>query len=389
MTSRERLLTVLNHKIPDRVPVSFYDMTGWYCDPFESKRSPAEKSLRNVFSTFLTGWWNQEPSYMPLMEYIRQKADCLFMTEIPTSNAYLQKNTHVTQWKEGISTFTKIITTTPKGDLTQIYRMDANVYTAWQIEHKIKDEKDIEKFLSIPFEPLPVDVSHIKTQDQFIGDNGILMIDIADPICTVMDLFNFEDFSILAVAEQDTILRMLNKVFEEKKHFLKEMLQKGAGPLFRVFGPECCTPPFFPHEYFRKYVVDFDKPLIDLIHQHGQLVRLHSHGKIKTVLRDILEMEVDALDPVEAPPSGDITLAEVKAACGGKVCLFGNIQLHDLEQLSATQMRKVVEQCVREGKPDGNFVALPTATPINVPLSPRTEENLRIFLDTVLELGQY
>ena len=33
MTSRERLMAVLQHKLPDRVPVSTYDMTGWHYDP--------------------------------------------------------------------------------------------------------------------------------------------------------------------------------------------------------------------------------------------------------------------------------------------------------------------------------------------------------------------
>ena len=44
---------------------------------------------------------------------------------------------------------------------------------------------------------------------------------------------------------------------------------------------------------------------------------------------------------------------------------------------------------IEEGKPGGNFVALPTATPLNVPLSKRTEENFHIFVDTVLEYGKY
>lgn len=66
-----------------------------------------------------------------------------------------------------------------------------------------------------------------------------------------------------------------------------------------------------------------------------------------------------------------------------------NLQLKDLEFLPATEMRETVKQCVLDGKPGGNFVLLPTATPLNVPLSKRTEENFEIMLETALEYGVY
>lgn len=392
MTSRERLLTVLKHKIPDRVPVSTYDMTGWH---MVYEHIPQEDNTINqylneqIFGAYRSGWWNKEPSYMPLMEYIRNKADCLYMEGISASNAYLQRNTRYEQRVEGNSTYTRIIITTPKGDLTQEFRVDKCVYTAWEIEHLLKDDNDIKKYMSIPFEPLPVDISKITAADKFIGDNGIVLVDIGDPICEVFGLFDFGEFTIRAMTDEKTIIRMLDMVSERQMFILEQALKQGAGPLFRFAGPESCTPPFLPNEFFKKFVTNYDKKLVKLIHDYGQYARAHSHGKIKTVANEFLEMEIDALDPVEAPISGDIELWEAKKIFGDKVCLFGNIQLKDLETLPPDQMREVLKKCVEEGKPDGNFVALPTATPINVPLSPITEENFRIFIDTVLEFGKY
>ncbi len=391
MTSKERLLTVLQHKIPDRVPISTYDMTGWHVEPKNSvlKDEMTRYVEDNIFGTYMSGWWNREESYIPLMKYIREKADCIYMTSVNCNNAYVAKHTRYEQMQEGDSTFTKIILTTPKGDLTQTFRMDKGIYTAWEIEHRIKDESDIEKYLSIPFEPMPVDVSHLKEQEDYIGDNGILMVDISDPICEVAGMFEFGDFTVTAFTEEETITKMLDKAYEEQEYFLKDMLRQGAGPLFRMAGAEYCTPPYLPNEFFKKFVMAYDKKIIRLIHDYGRYARIHSHGKVKTVLRDLLDMEIDAIDPVEAPESGDITLKEAKEICRDKICLFGNIQLRDLELLPADQMKEVVRKCVEEGKPGGNFVALPTATPLNVPLSPRTEENFKIFIDTVLEMGVY
>lgn len=392
MTSRQRLLTVLQHKLPDRIPVSTYDMTGWHLEPRDTRpgADPLQEYCRkHIFGAYMSGWWNEAPSYGPLMEHIRENADCLYMTDVETVNRYTAEHTHIEQRTEGDSIYTYITTVTPKGDLTQTFREDRGIHTAWQLEHKIKDEKDIEKFMSIPFDPLPVNTEHLKAQDKYIGDKGILLIDVMDPIYEVFDLFDFGEFTIFAMMEEKTITRMLDKVFEQQYYFLEEMLKKGVGPLFRFSGAEACTPPYLPNRLFDQYVTRYDKELIRLIHDHGQFARVHSHGKVRTVLPNLLEMEADALDPLEAPPSGDVELWEAKEICKDRICLFGNIQLKDLEFLPPERMREMMRKCIEEGKPGGNFVALPTATPLNEPLSARTEENFRIFVDMVLEYGRY
>ena len=55
MTSRERLLNTLDRKPTDRVPISTYELVGWNSMAFE----------------------NNEPSYKPLMDEIRERTDCV------------------------------------------------------------------------------------------------------------------------------------------------------------------------------------------------------------------------------------------------------------------------------------------------------------------------
>lgn len=395
MTSKERLMAVLRHEIPDRVPVCAYDMSGWHFDPRDAKRNATDTQdlndyvRRQISYTYLTGWWNEEPSYAPLMAFMREKADCTYMTDVPMQNAYVARNTHMEQWREGKSTFTRITLVTPKGDLTQLFRVDDGIYTAWEVEHRVKDERDIEKYLSIPYEPVGPDVSHVHAQEKFLGDHGIMLIDVPDPVVEVFGLFSMEEFLPFAYTEEELMKKLLDKAFEEQYYFLETVLKKGVGPLYRFYGPEVCTPPYLPNEAFEKYVVHYDRRLIRLIHDYGQYARIHSHGRIRSVLPYMLEMEADATDPVEAPPDGDCTLAEAKTICGKRLSLWGNVQLKDLETLEPEEMRAKMARLMEEGKPGGNFVVLPTATPLNVPLSPRTEQNFRIMVDMALEWGKY
>ena len=42
-----------------------------------------------------------------------------------------------------------------------------------------------------------------------------------------------------------------------------------------------------------------------------------------------------------------------------------------------------------QAKDGGRFVLMPTAGPINLPLSPGTEANYKAFIDAGLEFGRY
>lgn len=393
MTPRERLLSVLNHRIPDRVPISTYEMMeriqDSYCKSL-SDCSPEKYVYNNILFPYLSGWQNNLPSYTSFLKKINQDTDLIYMTSLPMANKYRRDNTRIKCWREGISTYTRITTGTPKGDLEELFRVDDGVITAWQLEYMIKDDDDIDKFLSIPDdELLGVDVSPLEAQNAYLGDRGILMIDFPDPLGIVFGLFDFGDYMVKAHTDKKRFRKLLDNVYEQQMYFLKDMLKKGAGPLFRIVGPEAATPPFLPKECFHDYVCKYDSEIIRLIHEHGQYARIHCHGRIREVLSHIIEMGADALDPVEAPPSGDIELWEVKKLYGDKICLMGNIQLRDLEQLPPDEMRKLVIKCIEDGKEGGNFVIMPTATPISIPLSPVAERNFNILIDTALEYGQY
>src|ERR1035437_4564686 len=116
MTSKERLQAVLSGKIPDRVPVSTYELIAYN-----------KKSFENI-----------DPSYKRLMNVVREKTDCLYMeniykakthTEIPDINTYIKNNTHKKNYREGKSFLVEYTLVTPKGDLTRKERTDDDVYT--------------------------------------------------------------------------------------------------------------------------------------------------------------------------------------------------------------------------------------------------------------------
>jgi hypothetical protein len=79
----------------------------------------------------------------------------------------------------------------------------------------------------------------------------------------------------------------------------------------------------------------------------------------------------------------------LKQRIGDKVTLFGNMQLKILENGTEEEVRTETRRIMEAGKAGGRFVIMPTAAPINVPLSEHTQENYFAFIDEALALGVY
>jgi uroporphyrinogen-III decarboxylase len=214
-----------------------------------------------------------------------------------------------------------------------------------------------------------------------------MMIDLCDPMAMYIYYMEFEQYMYLYSLNRNKFRMVLDFFAGRLYDFLGSLLEQDAGPLFRIIGPEACTPPYMPPESFREFVVDYDTPMIEKIHRAGCFARVHCHGKIARITDMILEMAPDALDPVEAPPGGDIEFADAKRILGQEICLMGNIQESLFELYTPEKVREEVLKIMEIGARGGRFVLLPTATPITIPLPSRVEENLFAYAETGLSFS--
>jgi uroporphyrinogen-III decarboxylase len=390
VTSKQRLLEAININEPDRVPIVCHGLVGWdeQC------------------------WYNSKSSYKSLMDLIREKTDCLHMASLPppafgnaadavrgveSASKKSSENIIVNARREGKALFIETIYHTPKGNLKSLHRVNDDVCTVWTLEHTLKTIDDIDKFISLDWQQADqLDLSDFAQKQQDLGDKGIMMPSISDPIAELGELFEMSEFLILAFTETKKIKRAMDFIHEFQIAHLKALLQAGLKAsvdwsqcLFRICGPEYATEPYLPPDYFALLVTPYVKRMSEVIHQYGAKVRFHCHGRVRAVLDEIMKTQPDALDPVEPPPDGDIELGEVKKRIGDRVCLFGNIEISLLENGQAEQVRDFVIDSLNQAKAGGGFVCMPTGAPLNDPLSPNTEENYRIFIETALEYGKY
>ena len=378
-TSRRRLLTALSGGIPDRVPVNTYELAG-----------------RNSLD-----WCNQQPSYRGLMDYIRAHTDCMTnWNPRPATDRYTCEErflcsdypVEIDSRTETVGQFerTTRICHTPKGDLRHVTQKTADVHTTWQVEHWCKRTADVDKALSVPYEPARYDASDLARVRLELGEDGITIASVGDPAYLAASLMSFQDCLLWAFEKSNHFAGTVEIVAERVMENLQRQLDCCVLDLYRIVGPEYFTPPYLPPALFQRFVVPHVTEMTRLIHARGAKVRLHCHGKIDQVLGMILETGCDGIDPCEPPPDGDIELDEVKRRCQTRrVSVWGNIELKLLEEGTSSQVRAEVRKIMSQAKAGGGFVLMPTASPINVPLSPKTEANYKAFIDAGLEFGRY
>ena len=378
-TSRRRLLTALAGGVPDRVPINTYELAG-----------------RNRLD-----WYNQQPSYARLMEFIRAHTDCITnWNPRPATDQYTCRERFLcsdypvviessTESAGQLERTTRMVHT-PQGPLRSVSQTAPNIYTTWQVEHWCKDAADVDKALSVPYQPAQYDGSDLPRVRAELGEEGLVMASVGDPAYLAADLMSFQDCLLWIFQETEHFARAVAVLAERVMENLRRQLDCCVVDVYRVVGPEFFTPPYLPPAMFRRFILPHVAEMARLVHSRGAKVRVHCHGRIGRVLDMLLETGCDGIDPCEPPPDGDLELAEVKLRCqAGGVSVWGNLELKLLEHGTPNQVRAEVRKVMDQAKAGGGFVLMPTAAPINVPLAPETEANYKVFIEAGLELGRY
>jgi uroporphyrinogen-III decarboxylase len=249
--------------------------------------------------------------------------------------------------------------------MTSTTRREPGLDTIWTTEHLLKDADDIRAYLELPDEVFAeqVDVAPLIEEDEALGERGIIMVDTEDPLCAAATLLDMEEYTIIAMTQPALFHRLLETCARYIHARTREVARLYPGHLWRIFGPEYASEPYLPPHLFEEYVVRYVEPMVRMIQAHGGFVRLHCHGRLRNILHHIHGMGVDAIDPIEPPPHGDIELAEVRRQVGSDIVLFGNLEVADIEQLPTAQFEAVVRRTLEDGTAGAGrgFVLLPTA----------------------------
>ncbi len=380
MTPRQRLEAAYRGEAVDRVPI-------WLREGFPVLTGPADKD------NFRAGW-QAEPLYRELFSEIAPHAAAYAGWGIPAQNRFLMVPPEVIETRmEDVSDDVKrnhIVIHTPRGDLTAIKEIHRNEQTGWTIKYPVETMDDLAKLREVPFE---FDESHIDTAlegykqaCETAGDRALPETWFSSPMVCISGAMPLQLFLELSLTERDLLHELCEEITRRILFMLDKLFERGVKfrSVANMGGSEQCTPPMMRPEGFDEYVVPYDGRIVDRFHAEDIPIKIHCHGKIRYALKCMREMGVDATDPVEPPPAGDLTYGEAREIADGKVTLVGNLEFDELEYSEPEHIRDRVKEILSYGK--RRLILGASAGPMTF-VTPKLVKNYRTWIDTALEYG--
>jgi hypothetical protein len=239
---------------------------------------------------------------------------------------------------------------TPKGDLTRQVRR--TTVTSATVKFPLEGLDDVDKFLSIPYVPPAVAPAPFHALKARAGEEALVMVGIGDAICLPASWFSPEGFC-LAWADAPDLVEQLTAVAADRINARVDALCRAGVDAFRIVGGEYASVQLGPRG-FDELVMPFDRELVALMHRYGAIAYYHNHGPVSGFLERFAELGIDALDPLEASPWGDVDLAEAKRRIGDRVCLVGNLDdMEVVETQDVGEVKQMACQCLEQAGPDG------------------------------------
>lgn len=362
MNSRERFLTALALEKPDRLPVTTHHVMPWFLENVMDSMNDQE--FFDYFDLDPVRWvWggkpdNNEQAYFHRAENAAKGEDRLYLctdewrytrTELPGS-----------QYK----TF-RYDCITPGKTLSMV--IQSNEHTEWVAEPLFKEKADFEYYARY-CPAILADIQQLNSMVDDFGHRGLTRGTIpgfeifGQPGCwqDIAVLFGVENLILETFYDPEWVHDVL-EIFLERKLRYVHSLEGSRVDLFELGGGSASSTIISP-DIFEKFVVPYDKKLIEAAHALNQKVVYHTCGGMMPILEKIADMEPDAMETfTPATLGGDVDLGEAKKRIGDKCCMIGGFdQLKYFKGCSQDETRKAVRRYFEEAGEGGGYILSPS-----------------------------
>ena len=365
MKSRERLERLFSNQEIDHIPIWLlfpYHPLGYYTDVYRN------------------------PYYKPILPYIEKYCDTFDRRPYPGRHFCFNGNPEIVQRtvQETINGIPTEVQEICRGKL-RLRKFVETTTSGKRVHFFVDDIGQLKELAAIPYVFPEADFSTIYRERDELGDKGFMMLDLGDPLVPLYHLASAEDFAIWSLTDYDAMLEFTDLMYRRCMAMYKLCLENNAADVYFIVGTEFAGPPLVSPEKFNELSVRFVKGIVDLIRSYGKYSIVHYHGNLYKVLPGMKAINPDGLHTIEAPPVGDCTISQARAALGNMV-LIGNIQYDDLRSRTGEGVEALVKNAIEEAR-GGRFILSPTAGPYEETLTDHQVKNYIAFIEAGIKYG--
>ena len=220
---------------------------------------------------------------------------------------------------------------------------------------------------------------------QQFGDVRAVVLNLRDGFSDMRDLLGYEQCLMGLLAEQDAYRELLARCVEYNLALARTAVDRYGIEVVATTDDVASArgPLMSPNVYFDVIGPAF-QTVIQGYKELGLRCIKHCDGDVRPFAEFWLEAGVDCLDPID--PGAGLTLRDMKAKHGDRVCLKGNVDCTGaLCTGTADDVEAEVEACLRDGASGGGYI-LSSSNTIHRGVKP---ENYRSMLDALRRHGTY
>jgi len=271
----------------------------------------------------------------------------------------------------------------------QVKQGDYNVYAKeesrkWAPQHDgvITSDEGFERFDWPTVES--VDFSNVEEIGGNLWDGMKIITGCTGIFESIWMLMGLETFSMALADNPDLVARMFDRLGQLHLDIFRNAADiENVGAMWYTDDVAYTEGLMVSPKVLREHVFPWMRKMKQVCDEKNLPMLFHSDGDITEVLEDLLDIGINALQPIE-PKAMDI--AELKRDIGDRVCLIGNIDLgYTLTRGTPDEVRAEVRQRIHDCAPGGGYMVGSSNTVTNyVPI-----ENFRAMIDAAFEFGAY
>jgi len=361
MNSKERVLKAFKREEPDRIPV-FSSLT----DPVAEKLSKKLDVSPHSIDAFLSS----EISHSELLLELGNDAICIG-PEYPDSTPPQEIAPDLVKDEWGI-----------------VYKkVDMYEEMVERPLGNIDSTEELNEF-EFPSADAPGRFSSAQYYADEYGQNYALIGNIQVTMFEMAwYLLGLEKFLKDLAAKKDYIFTLLDTIKEYKWNCAKKLIDIGVDILWTGddFGTQngMLISPDLWREVFKSRYRDLFKKI--KTKNSDVIIAYHSCGSIRPIIRDLVEIGLEVLHPIQ-PKATDMNLLELKKEFGSELAFFGGIDIQELlPYANPSEISAEVKKCIwASGKGGGYMVAPAHNIQPDTPL-----KNIYSMYESVKKYGSY
>ena len=382
MTSRERVLTVLDHEVPDRVPIiiGVSNATGIKMSTYQGIKSLAGI---NTPDEYIYEW--PELGTAKIDEETMRRLHCdvrgvLDIHPAETLGRNQKRDPHspfIDSWGSGqmeISPGEWFPGVHPLSDATSIEDLES--YPGWP------DMKD------------PTRVAHVKTAAKKLAEQNEYAIFATPwllfPLERAFAMQGMDVFLLNLAINPEFAIGLLEKTASLCKELMEPFLAEMGDQVDIIkIGDDLGTQEslLMSPKMYRDILKPIHADYIDFIKQRTNAkVFFHTDGDVVPLIPDFIEMGIDILNPIQTSAGKMADLASLKKEFGKNIIFCGGIDTHRvLPAGTPEEVRQEVKRVIDLLGENGGYMVASVHTIMNdVP-----PENVLAMVDAVEEFGKY